>query len=267
MERRGLKPKNHAKDNIVALREKQRENREKQYERENPKAAQEWKLQQFKGVKSKIASEGLNRFMAGGERPEAADGRPAAERHFLKRGSLEARMERAKEANESPRRAVAPPRLPLKKMPVPRLSEAPVRLSPRIDRDFVRANRSEAITKKSPRKPERVDPGKRHADFGSVPGYILEQKERKAQEEARRRAAAPDPNCPPGMQLMPEHERLETLKLLEASEKETQALLFKIPLTSTVQSVVKRKNALEEKLKEIESAKKIFSKKQVYVAS
>ena len=138
-------------------------------------------------------------------------------------------------------------------------------LAPRRDVNFVAVNRSLKI---SPRKPERErDPGRRHADFGAVPEYLQARKEIQAEEEARRRARQPDPSCPPGMSLMPEAERLETLAILRESEKETQGLLFKLPLHSTTPSMLKRKDALESKLGEIEAAKKIFSKEKVYVQS
>ena len=68
------------------------------------------------------------------------------------------------------------------------------------------------------------------------------------------------------MTLMADEERLDTLRILNESEKETQALLFKMPMRVTTPSMVKKKNDLEAKLKEIEAAKKIFSRQKVYVA-
>ena len=67
------------------------------------------------------------------------------------------------------------------------------------------------------------------------------------------------------MTVMSEQERIETLDILKESEKEAQELLHKLPLHATTQRMKKRKDALEAKLKEIEAAKKIFSKKVVYV--
>lgn len=75
----------------------------------------------------------------------------------------------------------------------------------------------------------------------------------------------PDKDCPPGMTLMPESERLDTLRVLEGNEREIQQALFKMPLQITTPSQKKRKEALEAKLQEIESAKKIFSRAKVYV--
>ena len=140
-------------------------------------------------------------------------------------------------------------------------------LAPRSQKNFISQNRECAKTMGSPRKPNDDDERRKHAEFGNVPAYIVQRKARWAENEDRRRAAMPDPNCPPGMTLMPESERQDTLRILEESEKETHALLFKLPLQSTTPSVVKRKDALEAKLREIESAKKMFSKPKVYIAA
>jgi len=99
-----------------------------------------------------------------------------------------------------------------------------------------------------------------------VPAYLQDRKAQWAEDEARRKAEARDPECPAGMTLMSNEERLDTLRILNDSEKETHALLFKMPMRVTTPSMVKKKNDLEAKLKEIEAAKKIFSRPKVYVA-
>lgn len=59
-----------------------------------------------------------------------------------------------------------------------------------------------------------------------VPDYLLSRQEEWERDEERRRADAPDPSCPPGMTLMPEEERLATLKMLEVCHS------FPLPLHS-----------------------------------
>ena len=48
-----------------------------------------------------------------------------------------------------------------------------------------------------------------------VPDYLVSRQEEWEREEARRKAEAPDPSCPPGMKLMPEEDRLQTLRQLQ----------------------------------------------------
>ena len=64
---------------------------------------------------------------------------------------------------------------------------------------------------------------------------------------------------------MSEEERLETLEILKQSEREANELLHKLPLHATTQRVAVRKDALEAKLKEIDAAKRLFSKPKVYM--
>lgn len=67
------------------------------------------------------------------------------------------------------------------------------------------------------------------------------------------------------MMLMSEEERLETLEILNRSEQEARQMLYKIPISSTTPSILRKKEAIEAKLQEIEDAKKIFSKKKVFI--
>lgn len=116
-----------------------------------------------------------------------------------------------------------------------------------------------------PKSREEEDKVHRHAEFGNVPSYLQDRKEEWAEAEERRRAEMPDPDCPPGMTLMPEEERQETLKQLQDSEKQVQQALYKLPLHVTTLGLKKKKEALEAKLREIENAKSIFSRPKVFI--
>ena len=66
---------------------------------------------------------------------------------------------------------------------------------------------------------------------------------------------------PPGTRLMPDEERLETLKDLQESKKEINSALEKLPVVSKTLAMEKHKKSLEEKLIRIERAIETFSKK------
>ena len=85
-------------------------------------------------------------------------------------------------------------------------------------------------------------------------------------EERERILNAPDSDCPDGMTAMPESERVETLRVLQQSEEDAKKELFALPLTVETVALTRKKNSLEAKLKEIEDAKKIFSRAKVYIA-
>ena len=66
---------------------------------------------------------------------------------------------------------------------------------------------------------------------------------------------------PPGTRLMPDEERLDTLKDLQDSKKEINSALEKLPVVSKTLQMEKHKKSLEEKLIRIERAIETFSKK------
>jgi hypothetical protein len=66
---------------------------------------------------------------------------------------------------------------------------------------------------------------------------------------------------PPGTRLMPDEERLDTLRDLQDSKKEINSALEKLPVVSKTLAMDKHKKTLEEKLIRIEKAIETFSKK------
>jgi len=105
----------------------------------------------------------------------------------------------------------------------------------------------------------------RHKSYGKVPGYITQRKERIAQveqERARKQELEPPE---PGLVLLAESERLKTLALLDANEKNLKYDLVNIPFSMNPQRAGRLREALSLRLKEIEDAKAIFSKEKVFV--
>ncbi|CAN0203567.1 unnamed protein product, partial [Ectocarpus sp. 4 AP-2014] len=100
-----------------------------------------------------------------------------------------------------------------RKEAVPRAGDV-AQLAPRSDRDFVAANRMQAAEMKAKDVSER-DTTFTHDSYGRVPEYLVSRQEQWEREAERRKAEAPDPSCPPGMKLMPEEERLQTLRQLQ----------------------------------------------------
>ena len=54
MEKRGVKPKDHAKENFQKMKLKEKELRAKREEDAASKAPQPWKMKKFDGVESKV---------------------------------------------------------------------------------------------------------------------------------------------------------------------------------------------------------------------
>ncbi|KAM9391448.1 enkurin domain-containing protein 1 [Pholidichthys leucotaenia] len=100
---------------------------------------------------------------------------------------------------------------------------------------------------------------------GQVPQYLEERKEQWRREEEARKRNVPDPAVPPGHALMPETERLETLKSLKETHRSLVTELLSLPLKADSLSVRTRRAHLDCRLSEIEEAIKIFSRDKVCV--
>ena len=155
-----------------------------------------------------------------------------------------------------------------KKGATPKAQELAV-FAPRNNKNFISANRNEADQLAPPeRKTERekkYERAAKHDNFGKVPDYIEQRKAKWAAEKEELKKRMPDPNCPPGMKLMPDEERLETLEVLLKSRTEALKQLQHMPFVVETPSATRKKLALEDKLKEIEDAVALFSRTKVFV--
>ena len=115
--RRGVQPRDHARENRMAIREQQLRNRERKHE-EVAQAQQPFKMQQFRNIQSKLKSDTEDRVEKSKLRldmarmkenvtrpsnsPEAKRNSPvdgSKPRQFLKRGTLNQRQAESRAAN------------------------------------------------------------------------------------------------------------------------------------------------------------------------
>lgn len=249
MRRKGKAPRDHARDNIRAMRAQQRNNR---MAREEAAAADRdagFKMRRFKNVKSRVDRSGAAKDEASGSSP------PQPRKKFLRKGS-----KLGADCLPAPKPFRRPGQ---RKARVPRATEQAL-IAPRSQTNFLDANAREIIHAAPVRREEAKEETK-HKEFGHVPAYLQRRKMREAAQEADRIAHAPDPDCPPGMTLMPEGERQETLRVLRATLDDVKGQMQRLPLTIETPSQIRRKNALEAKFKEVEDAVKIFSRPKVFV--
>jgi len=100
---------------------------------------------------------------------------------------------------------------------------------------------------------------------GAIPRYLVNRKVELAEAAAERRRRAEEELIPPGMRLMGEEERLDTLRILSEQHEETHRSLQMMPFVIETPSQIKHKAHLERRLAEIEAAQKAFSRPRVYV--
>lgn len=259
MSRQGQKPKDHMNENKAIIKNVQHKNREER-ERSAQPARESYKLSQFKDVESRVFEEPAKHSDLAGRHAGnfVAKGSSASRQEKLqyearqKRQEIESMLHEAREG-QSPR-----------KCSVPKADQV-ASLAPRNRADFVHKNKAKADRLQPPPKKEEHSPEK-HEAYGRVPDYLERRNAQKAEAEETRRRNAPDPSCPPGMTMMPEEERAETVRTLEASLEEAHRQLQRLPFVIETISIQKRHDALEAKLKEIERALAIFRRPKVFVA-
>jgi len=73
-------------------------------------------------------------------------------------------------------------------------------------------------------------------------------------------------NLPPGMRLMDEGERIDMVKALENTKRETMNEIERLPITMKTMAMQRRREDLEEKYRNLEKQIDHFSRKKVYIA-
>jgi hypothetical protein len=268
MQRMGQAPKDHMKENrqeIRALQQKNREDREYEAERTADKTL--YKLPQFREVETRVYEEPepskprVTSFLTKNESQRRIEDRKADSRAI--REELDAKMEEARYYSTAAQ-PLSPRNEPMKSR-----STQPARNFDREEKDFIGLNRAQALMParvKADVGRSKTESDPKHSEFGRVPDYLEQRKARWAAEEEEARRRAPDPDCPRGMCVMPEDERLNTLEVLKQSKGEAMRQLQNMPFVVETPSQKKRQTELESKLREIERAIALFSKPKVYVA-
>jgi len=258
LERNGVKPKDHAKANVAAMREAQRQNRERKA-MEAHMDEDKFVLKEFKNVPSQVSKRVAADRQAAKARKEAVNNGNAPDTKFLKKGAREER-DGSKPAPIKPFERPGAKKKSNLPMEVLRPQVAPER----PQRDFqaenmgkVRQAKKEVLKQEGSSKP---------ANYGKVPKYLKErQNELKSEQDELRRLAEMDVDCPPGMRRLPEAERQQMLKQLDENREKVAAEIAKLPFVIDTVGLRKKKQALENKIKEIDNAVRIFSRKKVYV--
>mmetsp|Transcript_20321 Transcript_20321/g.47485 ORF Transcript_20321/g.47485 Transcript_20321/m.47485 type:complete len:339 (+) Transcript_20321:24-1040(+) len=154
------------------------------------------------------------------------------------------------------------------KAAVPRATEARARPEASA-KNFVLDNFQAAPAAYRPPPEKKVSKQDKHLAShvqGKVPDYLKDRKMEIEERKRREALAARPPDAPPGLRLLPNDERQETLAALNSKKAELEKQYSQLSMTSTTVSANQRRKGLDDQLREVEGAIAIFSKTKVFVA-
>ena len=139
---------------------------------------------------------------------------------------------------------------------------------PELKKDYIASNAKAAISQPAAKiQGQAIETTKTlNPSYGKVPQYIEEYKAKREVQNERKKQEEEQAKCPPGMKLMAEDERIETLNILQKGKEDVWQSINKLPIASNTLAVQRRRAEYEGKLVELENAIKTFSKPKVYVA-
>lgn len=263
--KRGIKPHDHARDNVMRIRAMQK----LMAERKAAEAAEaaKPKPRKYEGIGSRVTAQLSRPATAETPRPST----PREPRNFA-----------CPKPTGPPGRAftawAAPPllyegldaELPRRQKrnpPVPR-REPPPPAPPAVD--FVKRNAE--LSSLTPRKHTPASPGsppgtaEKSKYHGRMPPYLLDRKLELAQKAAATEAAKAPRECPEGTRILPEAERLEVLGKVQAAQVKVHAELDKMPFVVDSFGLKQRHQALTKQLAQLGAAEAAFTRSKVVVA-
>ena len=286
MRRQGLQPKDHAKENMRRLKELAAQKAQTQILQQSATEPEPFKMQRFQGAQSQvrkwIEEEGYCM------KPKGTEGggmqRPATSGGCMRKGAGQSRGPASRESIVEVRGIgnIEPREKTRMKPAVPSRAECrqstPTR--PQTQQDYIRQNALATIRPQSatPQRPSaarplqaltnnRPDTAPKHGQFGKVPAYLLKRKEEQLRQHAQvmqTRKEYPI-DCPPGMRVMKNDDRLATLRQLEDSRLQLLKALADMPMIVDSLGLKQKKTSLEARLRDVEKALTIYSRTRVFV--
>jgi hypothetical protein len=149
-------------------------------------------------------------------------------------------------------------------MPAETVPALPTRSTPRID--FIQRNIDRASTSRSR---QRIQPTVSKKELlvnavhqrGEIPGYVAQRKE----DMIREKNTPQEARCPPGMRLLTDGEKAESISNLSAQKDEIEQTLAHAPLVIESQSLLRKHREMEDQLREIDNSVEQLKRKYVFV--
>jgi len=259
MEQRGIKPKNHHRDNLKNIAKLQAMAKQQEMDKIQRANRANKKNPKYKNIDSKL-KQSLSSSTSSASKSSKKSTNFIAQ-NMSRIQSTSALNKKEKNSSKMTRKAAIPTRSELTALSRQcslEMKEAP--------KDFVALNKRNGQEMHRKKQEKETVKFMEKKDYGKVPQYMIqmkmenEAKEREAMEEAERA------KIPKGMRKMTEEERTETMQILECNKKQIMEQIKNLPLVIETPSMIRHQSQLNQQMNEIEKTMAVFRKPIVYVA-
>eukprot|EP01083_Nonionella_stella_P185361 675725_1 len=257
LELKGIKPKNHHRENLKHIEQIQRAAKQDQENKMKLANMAKSKSSKYSKVDSKLKD------MLTSKPPSASSSNPR-NTNFISQNMRNVHSQSSLNATSADKKE----RINTKRKPaIPKRSELNIKkkgaLS--VEKDFISLNKKRPqITQKNNTNNETPFMNKK--GYGKVPKYIIQRKLQKEEMEHKKMEEEELAKIPRGMRKMEDDERLETLDILEANKHDIIHQIKNLPLVIETPSMIRHQSQLNKSLNEIERTIRVFEKPTVFVA-
>jgi len=260
MEQRGIKPKNHHRDNLKNIAKLQAMTKQQEMDKIQRANRVGKKNPKYAKVDSKVKQTVLS-GSAVINKPSKKSTNFIAQ-NMSKIQSSSAMNKKGKNPSKVQRKAAIPTRSELNIQS--RHSSVEMKEAPK--KDFVAMNKRNGQQMHRKLEEKKSINFLRKQDYGKVPQYMKEMKMEKEAKEREAILEAERRKIPPGMRKMTDEERAETMQILECNKKQIMDSIKNLPLVIETPSMKRYQSELNQKMNEIEKTMAVFRKPTVFVA-
>jgi len=265
LEGKGIKPKNHHKQNLKHIEAVQKSAKQQQQQREVENKANKPKNRKYANIDSKV-----KQTLKAKQSQSPPTSTAAKSTNFIMRNRSQIQSQSALNTSAAKRDRINPARKPaIPKRSELNISKAPVNKG-KEEKDFVALNktRTQEMLKKSKSRLDKENKQRfvKKKDYGKVPDYLRKYKLEREELEHKKMEEEEARKIPDGMRQMSEQERCETLAILEENKRKIVDSIKHLPLVVETPSMIKYQRELNEKLKQVEQTIDLFQKPTVFVA-
>jgi len=257
LELKGIKPKNHHRDNLNNIALIQKQTKEDEALKAKQALSKNKKCAKYARTESKLKQS------LSAQRP--ATTAPRISTNFMARNRSKIQAQSTLNSNRKEKVVVS---REIRKPAIPTRLEAHSARGKASapSKDFLAMNKRQSEQSERKREEKAEMRFVRKKDYGKVPDYLIQRRLRKEREEQKQFEDAEAAKIPKGMRKMTDDEREETLSILAENQRQILQKMKNLPLVIETPSMKRRQAALNKQINECEINIALFSKPTVFIA-